>query len=74
MSSPAAALAAIESRHQGLSPSEEEADFCSFIYECAEDRTDDSLPIPPIHSAEASIPEAERRRLRALGRLAAALL
>lgn len=73
MSSPAAAIAALEGRHHGLSASSEDVDFRTFIFESTEDLTNDSQPTPPIRSAEATLPESDRQRLKALGRLAAAL-
>ncbi|MFB3902270.1 MAG: helicase-related protein [Acidobacteriota bacterium] len=73
MSSPAAALAALEIRHDAAI-AEEESDFRPFIYESAEDQTDDSHPTPPVESAEATLADSDRRRLRELGRLAQSLL
>jgi hypothetical protein len=60
MSSPAAAIAAVEGRH----------DFRPFVFESGDDRTDDSQPIPPIDAAEAEIPDSERKQLRDLARRA----
>jgi superfamily II DNA or RNA helicase len=74
MSSPAAAVAALESRHDTVAAGEEDPDFRSFVFESAEDRTDDDQPTPPIEAAEATLADADRRRLRDLGRLAKALL
>lgn len=80
MSSPAAALAALETRHaragegEGEAAGEDEVDFRGFVFESDSDRTDDEQPTPPIEEAEASLPNAERRKLRALGKLAADLL
>lgn len=74
MSSPAAAVAALATRHDALIPEEEEPDFRSFVFESAEDRTDDDQPTPPIESAESTLTEAGKRKLRDLGRLAKALL
>jgi len=75
MSSPAAAVAALESRHETLaSESEEEPDFRSFVFESAEDRTDDDQPTPPLEAAEITLADADRARLRELGRAAKALL
>ncbi|MBN2565437.1 MAG: DEAD/DEAH box helicase, partial [Candidatus Eisenbacteria bacterium] len=73
MSSPAAALAALEIRQSKISEAEEDSDFRPFVFESSDDRTDDSQPTPPIESAEATLPETDRRRLRGLGRLAEAL-
>ncbi|MBY0523559.1 MAG: DEAD/DEAH box helicase [Gemmataceae bacterium] len=75
MSSPAAALATLESRHNTVAAKEEEdVDFGSFIFESAEDRTDDEQPTPPVESAEATLDDTDRRRLRELGRLAKTLV
>ncbi len=76
MSSPAAALAALESRHGRLEEAAgvDEVDFRGFVFESDSDRTDDEQPTPPIEETEATLPESERRKLRGLGRLAAALL
>lgn len=75
MSSPAAAVAALESRHTALtSESEDELDFHSFVFESVEDRTDDDQPTPPIDAAEVTLADADRSRLRELGRAAKALL
>ncbi|OGG43369.1 MAG: helicase [Candidatus Handelsmanbacteria bacterium RIFCSPLOWO2_12_FULL_64_10] len=74
MSSPAAAVAALETRHDALASSEDEPDFRPFIFESSEDRTADDPPTPPVESAEATLAEVDRRRLRELGRLAKSLL
>jgi superfamily II DNA or RNA helicase len=75
MSSPAAAVSALESRHESLADSDGDdgPDFRSFVFESTDDRTDDEQPIPPLEAAEATLGEAERRRLRELGKLAAGL-
>lgn len=76
MSSPAAALAALETRHGRLEEAvgADEVDFRGFVFESDNDRTDDEQPTPPIEEAESSLPDAERRRLRGLGKLADVLL
>ncbi|MEJ5241173.1 MAG: helicase-related protein [Anaerolineales bacterium] len=82
MSSPAAALAALEARHAragarekgGAEEGEDEVDFRGFIFESDSDRTDDEQPTPPIEETEISLPDSERRKLRELGKLAADLL
>ncbi len=74
MSSPAAAVAALESRHDAMTGNDEEPDFRSFVFESAEDRTDDDQPTPPVEAAEATLGDADRRRLRDLGRMAKTLL
>ena len=80
MSSPAAAVAALEKRRDALRSVDEDADlgplieedddFAPFIFESAEDQTDDEQPTPPLEAAESTLPESERRRLRKLARLA----
>jgi len=70
MSSPAAAVAALEKRVGGLELSEEEPDFGPFVFETSDDLTDDETPTPPIEEAEASLPDSDRRRLRKLARIA----
>jgi hypothetical protein len=70
MSSPAAAVAALETRHDALASGEDEPDFRSFIFESADDRTDDDQPTLPVEAAEATLVDIDRRRLRELGRLA----
>jgi hypothetical protein len=74
MSSPAAAVAALESRHDTMAGGDAEPDFRTFVFESADDRTDDDQPTPPVEAAEATLGDAERRRLRDLGRLAKGLL
>lgn len=74
MSSPAAAVAALETRHDALASSEDEPDFRSFVFESDEDRTDDDQPTPPVEAVEATLAETDQRRLRGLGRLATSLL
>jgi superfamily II DNA or RNA helicase len=75
MSSPAAAVSALESRHDALGDSEADdgPDFRTFVFESADDRTDDEQPIPPVEAAEATLGDSDRRRLRELGKLAAGL-
>ena len=70
MSSPAAAVAALERRRGALSTVGEDADFRQFIYESVEDQTDDEDPTPPLEAAKSTLPESERRRLRELAELA----
>lgn len=76
MSSPAAALAALETRHGRLEQTEgvDEVDFRGFVFESDSDRTDDEQPTQPIEETESTLPDAERRKLRELGKLAATLL
>src|SRR5574337_295291 len=70
MSSPAAALTALDARNEKLPPADEETEFSPFVFESADDRTDDESPIPPVEAAEATLGDAERHRLRDLARLA----
>jgi superfamily II DNA or RNA helicase len=73
MSSPAAAVAALGRRDGALPESEEEVDYRPVIFESSNDQTDDSQPTPPVESAEQTMPDGERRKLRELSRLASAL-
>ena len=70
MSSPAAAIAALDRRDGALPQTEEEADFSQNIFESGNEQTDDSQPTPPVESAEQTMPESDRRKLRDLSRLA----
>ncbi len=74
MSSPAAAVAALASRHEAIETGEVEPDFRPFIFESAEDRTDDEQPTPAVETAEAILDETDRGRLRALGKMARELV
>ncbi|HPC84397.1 MAG TPA: SNF2-related protein [Thermoanaerobaculaceae bacterium] len=74
MSSPAAAVAALKRRHEALPDTGDEVDFGPSVFESSDDRTDDEQPTPPIDSAEATLPDLDRRRLRELGRAAAGLI
>jgi hypothetical protein len=75
MSSPAAAVAALATRHDKIAASdEEEMDFRSFIFESSEDRTDDDQPTPPVESTEATLGEPDLRQLRELRKLSDTLL
>jgi superfamily II DNA or RNA helicase len=73
MSSPAAAVAALNRRDGALPETDEEIEFSQNIFESADDQTDDSQPTPPIESAEKMIPDSERRKLREVARLAASV-
>jgi superfamily II DNA or RNA helicase len=72
MSSPAAAVAALEERLKGVqnSDADEAPEYASFVFEPHEERTDDETPVPPIEATEVTLPESERRKLRELRRLA----
>lgn len=73
MSSPAAAVVALDTRHDALASSADEPEFRSLIFESAEDPTDEQ-PTPPVEAIAATLEEMDRRRLRDLGRLARSLL
>lgn len=70
MSSPAAACAAIKNRTSALPDIEDDIEYKNFVFESANDLTDDALPTPPLDAAEKTMPDSDRRRLRELGRLA----
>ena len=80
MSSPAAAVATLQSRAGELLnipqdgatvDSEEEASFSRYVFESSDDTTDDAPPTPPVESTEKSLSESKIRRLRELARMAA---
>jgi len=84
MSSPAAALAALENRSAKAKEresmrvgegerAEDEVDFRGFVFESDQQETDDEQPLPPIEAAESDLPQSEQRKLRDLARLAARL-
>jgi superfamily II DNA or RNA helicase len=70
MSSPAAAMAALDRRDSALPQAEDEVEFSTNIFESANEQTDDSQPTPPVESAEQTLPDTERRKLRDLSRQA----
>jgi len=72
MSSPAAALAAIENRHERLAEGDD-VDFGGHVFEATDDRTDDEQPTPPVEAAAATLADPERRQLQDLCRLARTL-
>ena len=69
MSSPAAAVAALENRHIRATE-EDEREFRGFVFESSEDRTDDSQPTPAIEAAEETLADTEKSRLRDLAKRA----
>jgi superfamily II DNA or RNA helicase len=73
MSSPAAAIAALNRRDGALPQTEDDVEFSQNIFESSNEQTDDSQPTPPIESAEQTMPESEKRKLRDLSRLAASI-
>ena len=74
MSSPAAAVAALEKRAGAPELGEEEPDFGPFIFEPTDELSDDEAPTPLIEEFEATLPESDRRRLRRLAHSARELL
>lgn len=63
MSSPAAAVAALgqraassEQRTEGYWAEGEESEFVPFVFESADERTDDESPTPPVEAAEPHSP------------------
>lgn len=70
MSSPAAAIAAIESREGAPTGLDDEADFSGYVFEAADKATDDALPTPPVEATEMTLSDAGRRRLRDLAAVA----
>ena len=85
MSSPAAAAAALEKRQQANGEWQtangewrgadgEEEDLRAGVFESSDDRADDEQPALLIASAESTLDDRERRRLRELARLARSLL
>ena len=73
MSSPAAAVAALDIRlddsgDEGSHADDSEYNHC--VFEDSEDLTDDETPMSPIAAALAGSPESDRRRLRQLRRIA----
>ncbi len=73
MSSPAAAIAALDRRDGALPQSEDEVEFSQNVFESSNEQTDDSQPAPPVESAEQTLPDADRRKLRELSRLAVSI-
>lgn len=73
MSSPAAAIAALDRRDGALPQSEDEVEFSQNIFESSNELTDDGQPTPPVESAEQTLLDSERRKLRELSRLASSI-
>lgn len=73
MSSPAAAIAALQSRQEALATEDEDIEFRDFVFESDDDRTNDSQPTPPMEATEATLSQTDRRKLRNLGKLAASI-
>ncbi len=70
MSSPAAAVAALGTRHDALQGEEDEPDFRPFVFESPDEQTVDEHPTPPVEATEQTLPATDRQRLRELARLA----
>ncbi|WP_298816463.1 helicase-related protein [Chloroflexus sp.] len=81
MSSPAAALTALERRSDSAEPDGtalaliddevvDEIDFRGFVFEPDDDRVDDEMPLPLLERTAATLLDAERRKLRELRQLA----
>ena len=70
MSSPAAALAALANRAGSPLAEDEEREFGPFVFESAEDRTDDESPTPALDATVETLADGDRRKLRELARLA----
>lgn len=74
MSSPAPAVAALvtraSSQWQEASGEEETLGFSPYVFEPADERTDDETPTPPVEATEATLDNNDRRQLRELARLA----
>ncbi|PWH16877.1 MAG: helicase [Anaerolineae bacterium] len=74
MSSPAAALAALQNREARLADVDEEFDFREFVFESSEDWTEDEQPTSPLEVANRQLEQHEKGQLRKLIGLAEALL
>ena len=72
MSSPAAALSALQKREKGLLPDKEAEDqtYSPYIYESSDEETMDAQPSHIVEEGEAELSESEGKRLRKLARLA----
>jgi len=73
MSSPAAAVAALDRKQRDLGEFDDDVDFSPNVFESADEQTDDTQPTPPIEAAERGMEASERRRLRELSTLAASI-
>jgi superfamily II DNA or RNA helicase len=76
MSSPMAAVAALDNRHARLAGTDEattEEDFKALVFESSEDRTDDASAAPAVDAAEETLEDPEKTKLRDLARRAAKL-
>lgn len=74
MSSPAAACAALAKRGGAWPLEEDEPDWRRFVWESAEENTDDESPTPPVEATEAMLKDNERRQLQQLAQLARGLV
>jgi SNF2 family DNA or RNA helicase len=78
MSSPMAAVAALDNRHAritsaGDDTAETEEDFKALVFESSEDRTDDAPATAAVDAAEETLADPEKSKLRDLARRAAKL-
>ena len=75
MSSPAAAVAALQARHARLAEAagDDEPDFGRLIFESTDEQTDDEQPLAAVEATEETLEETDKRRLRELARLASAI-
>jgi superfamily II DNA or RNA helicase len=74
MSSPAAAVAALQRRAARLELSLEESELASFVFERAEEQGSDEAPGAAIDGVEPMLSPSDARKLRALARLAGELV
>lgn len=76
MSSPAAATAALTNRRSRLEETESETPdytFAPLVFESSDDRTDDGAAGPAVDAAEATLPDAGKRKLKDLAARAGTL-
>ncbi len=75
MSSPAAAVAALQARHKRLTDGAADAaeEFAHLIFESATEPTDDEQPLPAVEATEETLADSGRRRLRELAAAAGAI-
>jgi superfamily II DNA or RNA helicase len=73
MSSPAAATASLESRHDLIDIDEDEPSFGSMVFESSDERKDDEQPTSAISEAEQSLGSGDKKKLRELAALASKL-
>lgn len=76
MSSPAAAIAALEARQRRLAETgaDDQLDFTPQVFESSTERVDDEQPLAALEAGESTLDASEKKRLRELSRLAASTL